>query len=154
MKNIAVVVLVLLLIGCGSKESVSAKADNTAPAGIENLAAGINYLKESNPAEAIKSFQLAIKENPRDSKAYLVLAETYIHMRSYDRAEALLSAATKVVPPNGNLYYLLAVSQGLAGDKDDAKESIQKSIFIFQQQKDLESLKKSVAFYRGLESTQ
>jgi Tfp pilus assembly protein PilF len=173
MKKISVLVLAsFVLIGCGSKENAaptgqqtsapmmapSATAAAPAVSGTQAEAMqqkayieqGMKYLKESNVAAAIKSLDSAIKVNPRDPRGYLVLGHTYLRLKQYDRAVDTFAAMTRVAPQDGEAYYLLAVSYGLSGNTALAKENAEKSIKIFQAQKDQEKFVRSVALLNGL----
>jgi tetratricopeptide (TPR) repeat protein len=166
MRKLSLIALIsLILVGCGSKESSAPSAQQTSvpsdakaaatPQALElkhqaYINAGMKYLQQSNISAAIKSFDSAIKVNPRDPRGYLVLGQTYLRLKQYDRAIDTFSAETRVAPQDGEGYYLLAVSYGLSGNKILAKENAEKSIKIFQEQKDQERFVRSVALLNGL----
>ncbi len=154
-KVLGVLLMTVLIIGCGSKESVGQKEVSSIPTqNHDYLKDGVQYLQQAQPREAIKSLDQAIRQNPRDSRPYMVLGETYIRLNQYDRAIDTFSAASRVAPTEGRVYYLLALSYGLSGDKEQAKVNAEKSVLIFQRNKDGENLKKSLALLKGLVDSQ
>ena len=156
--RILIIGLGLALAGCGSNtnqpgssqgpsmsKSQTAKLNNQA-----QIDEGLRLLQESNIGGAIKSFDEAIKASPTNPEGYLVLGQTYLRLKEYDRAIDTFSAASRVAPQEGEIYYLLAVSHGLAGNGNLARENAEKSIEIFQGQKNEEKFVRSVALLKGL----
>lgn len=167
MRLVIMLGVAVLIAGCGSKPEgqASSNAAPTAQAASQMaadkfipeqkfLALGIQDLRRGKPVEAIRSFDAAIKQNPRDPNAYLVLGETYMHLKNYDRAIDTLSAATRIAPEKGEFYYFLALNYELKGDKDQAKVNAQKSFELFRLHQDEENLKKSLALLRELSVTE
>jgi len=159
MKIILVTVCVaVLLSGCGRAEQPSEQKAGMAKPVVKSQSAmerdfvkeGLSHLKQANPGAAIKSFDQAIKQDPADPGNYLVLGETYMRLRDYPRAIDSLSAALRVAPGRGDIHYLLAINQGLMGYDDLALASAQRSVEIFQEQRDRDSFLKSVALLQGL----
>jgi len=149
MKRLVLLFAVAILAGgCGNQDANS--MPTKASAKMDHLQEGVEFLKASNPVEAIHSFDEAIKQDPLNPTGYVVLGQTYMRMGQYDRAIDSFSAATRVAPQQGEIYYLLAVSHGLAGNRQDAIENAQVSIGLFQNAKDEENLIKAVALLRGL----
>lgn len=150
----AVSCAILLLAGCGSRQSASGKEGRTIAGQKDYISQGVAYLQQSNPRAAIKSFSDAIRQNPADPRAYIILGETYIRLKRYDLAIETFSAATRVIPTDGHLYYLLAVSYNLSGDMVQARVNAEKSAILFERIKDTESLKRSVSLLNGLKTAQ
>ena len=155
--------LLMLLIGCGSNTNQTSSQASPASASVPEAAMlknqshineGMQELHDSNVTAAIKSFDEAIKQNPKNPQGYLVLGQTYLRLKDYDRAIDTFSAAVRVAPRNGEAYYLLAVSYGLAGNGDMARENAQKSVTIFQNEKNQEKFVRSVALLKGLSKVQ
>ena len=147
-------ILILCVAGCGERKSEEIQAAVVDKAQMDFMAQGVKYLKESNVRGAVKSFDEAIKQNPKDLRPYLILGETYMHAGQYDRAVDTLTAASYVDPDQGEVYYLLAMSQGLAGHVPEAKINAQKSVIAFEKQKDVPNLKKAMVLLQGLVKTQ
>lgn len=169
MKKLMIVLMGLwMLTGCGDNQKTS--SENQAPAPVaaavaaapasmressqitsaKLLIAGRQDLIKGNIPAAIKSFDTAIKQNPRDPGAYLVLGETYLHVRNYDKAIDTLTAALIVDPKSGSANYLLALAYNFKGDKESAIQHAQKSTQIFQDTKDADNFKKSLLLLQGL----
>ena len=163
MKLVIMLGVAVLIAGCGSRAEEPASANTTpaAPAASDNfvpekkfIALGIQDLRKGQPVDAIRSFDAAIKQNPSNPEAYIILGETYMHLKNYDRAIDTLSAATRVAPDQGELYYFLALNYELKGDKDHAKINAQKSFELFRLHQDEDNLKKSLALLRELSVTE
>lgn len=164
MRNkIMMIGIALVFAGCGSNENQSSLTKSSSmPAPIEatrlanqsRIDEGLQQLRDSDIPGAIKSFDDAIKVNPSDPQGYLVLGQTYLRLKEYDRAIDTFSAASRVAPDEGEIYYLLAVSHGLAGNNDLARENAEKSVQIFQSQKNEEKFVRSVALLKGLSDVQ
>jgi Tfp pilus assembly protein PilF len=127
-------------------------AATPAAAGSSNLkiATGMDYLRQGDIRQAIKSFDEAIKENPKDVQGYMILGQTYMHMKEYNRAIDTLTVATQVAPDNGQAHYLLATNFGLAGNYSMARVQAQRSAEIFRKNQDENNFKRSVALLQGL----
>lgn len=157
MKRFLVVMLAVAFVsGCGSPSTGSKSKPKATPKETAKrvqdkfLNEGIQYLQEANTVEAVRSFDQAIRQNPLDTRGYMILGQTYMRMNNYDRAIDTLLAASRVSPDQGEIYYLLAVNHRLAGNPELAKENVQKSIELFRQTKDERNFKKSLVLLKGL----
>ncbi len=161
-KALMIFVLVAIFAGCGeAKKNDGAKAVTGAvkksqtvaavPAANNSLiAAGLDHLKQGDVKSAIKSFDEAIRDNPRDVQGYLILGQTYMHLKDYNRAIDTFIVATRVDPENGQAHYLLATNLGLAGNYTMARVQAEKSAEIFRKEQDGANFKRSVALLQGL----
>ena len=146
---------VLLICGCGTPP----KTETTKSSGGQEVAVlsdedyvqeGIEHLQDAEVTEAIKSFDQAIKQDPLEPEPYLVLSQTYMRLKQYDRAIDTLEAAERVAPNRGDIQYLLAINYGITGQEDMAKQSAKKSIELFRQDQDEENFMKAVALLQGM----
>ncbi len=142
MKKLALVLVVLVMVGCDNKTTSLRKE---AVSKVNYLGQGIELLKQGKGADAIESFDNAIRQDPTDVQAYLVLGQTYMMIKQYPQAVSTYTAAARIAPDQGEVFYHLALSEAMSGDIQKAFESTQKSIAIFQQQNNDEGVKKSVA---------
>lgn len=166
-KVLVLIVAMVLFAGCGeakNKKEESAKADASAAVAQGSMAmmeatgaapnsmisAGMEDLRKGNIRDAIKSFDEAIKANPRDVQGYLILGQTYMHLKEYNRAIDTFTVATQLEPENGQVHYLLATNFGLAGNFQMARLQAQKCVEIFRKNKDEDNFKRSVALLQGL----
>lgn len=161
-KFFAVFVAIIVCAGCGGPgKQESAQVPNTdyQASEISNsasatpsplIAAGLMDLKKGKIKEALVSFEEAIKQNPRDAQGYIVLGETLMHLKNYERATQMFTMATRVDPQNGKAYYLLATTLGMAGNYNSARVEAAKSIEIFRRNKDANNFRKSLALLQGL----
>ncbi len=157
-RTFVLMVAAVILAGCGQAEKPQQQKMTTPPQTVRSqsdlerdfVQEGMQHLKKADPGAAIKSFDQAIKQDPADPDNYLILGETYMRLRDYPRAIDSFSAALRVAPNRGDIYYLLAVNQGLMGYDDMAVESAQRSVEIFQEQRDRDNFLRSVALLQGL----
>ena len=152
MKKIFVFLLMgCLVAGCGRPGQEKAKKAEMSQKGAEDFFnQGMVFLQQGDAKSAIHSFDNAIKRNPRDPRPYMILGQTYMHLQDYTRAIDSYTAALRVAPDEGEVYYLLAVSHGLAGNPEDAKLNAQKSVVLFQRAQDAENFKKALSLVQGL----
>lgn len=136
-RNLLVVLAVVLLIGCGNKEQTQAQAPQ---GGVDYLQQGMDLLAQNDVPRAIQSFDQAVRQDPTNLKNYMVLGQIYLRLQSYDRAADTFTAATRIAPNDGEVYYFLALSKTFLGpeQQDQALEAAKKSaeLFIQSQQKD------------------
>jgi tetratricopeptide (TPR) repeat protein len=155
MKNLIVAVgLMALVAGCGKNPADSQTEMAQPPAQEDFLQKGVQSLTNGDVVTAIKSFDDAIKQNPVDPKPYMILGQTYMHLKEYNRAIDTYSAALRVSPDKGMVYYLLAINYGLAGKFDMAKKNAEASIEIFRQNKDEQNFLRAVSLLQGLSKNQ
>lgn len=165
MKKFLILTLALfILTACGKPPPEKTEAPSRAPFQTsslvqskqqsELLAEGIQNLKNSDFNGAIKNFDEAIKRDPLNPRGYIVLGQVYLNMRNYDRAIDTFTAATRVAPDDGEIYYLLSTSLGLAGRREEAIETAEQSVEMFRQAKDQENFVKAIALLQGLSAAQ
>ena len=152
-KLIVMIVLVLFIVGCEKKN------DETKFRGVmygkkDYAAQGMEYLKKSDIQNAIKSFNEAIKQDPRNLENYFTLGQIYMHLNAYPRAAEVFAVAASVDPSSGEAFYLLAVNLALSGNRPAAVKAIEQSIAIFSKNKNEEKLKQSLAFLRSLTNSE
>lgn len=153
MKKIFLFLLTVILIGCGKAEQKEEKFEGVV-AKKDYVAEGFQYLQAGNVQQAIFTFDEAIKQDPANPQNYLVLAEVYIRLKNFERAEDTAAAALRVAPNNGDVYYLLGLSRTFQGKLKEATEAAQKSVEIFIQNREEEKFKKAVAMLKGLTESQ
>jgi len=139
------VLSVLLLAGCGSSAPAAKKEETK-----NFITKGTALLKQGNVAEAVKVFQEAIARNPRDTQAPFILAQLFMQTGNYGPAIGYFTKVTQLDPENGQAYLLLGGCYDLLGRKDMAIENVQKSVGIFQKQRDEQNFKQSVAILHTL----
>ncbi|MCD4780175.1 MAG: tetratricopeptide repeat protein [Candidatus Omnitrophica bacterium] len=147
LRKFLVLFLIVLLAGCGSPKKTKyqgVEADNN------YVEKGMKFLSQGDVLKAIKNFDMAIKNDPNNIKNYLTLAQVYIRLKNYPRAIDTLSAATRVDPINGDVYYLLSVSQRLNGDLKGAIDSAKKSVVLFQRSGDQDNFSRSAGVLKKL----
>lgn len=159
MKNALLVLVVMAIFaGCGEAKkmdgakAVSSEEKMSSPSTGANplIASGLTSLQKGDVKAAVKSFDDAIRENPKDVQGYLILGQTYMHLKDYNRAVDTFIVATRVDPENGQAHYLLATNLGLAGNYTLARAQAQKSLEIFRKNRDGSNFKRAVALLQGL----
>lgn len=160
-KGLLVFAVIMVFAGCTeAKKTDGVKAvsqqEKTAVSSVENplIATGLASLQKGDIKAAIKSFDDAIRENPKDVQGYLILGQTYMHLKDYNRAVDTFLVATRVDPQNGQAHYLLATNLGLAGNYTLARAQAEKSVEIFRKNKDGNNFKRAIALLQGLPQAQ
>ena len=140
---------VLLLAGCGDRAQ-AAKKEMTR----NFVEEGTTLLKQGKVVEAVKVFQEAMAQNPSDTKAPLILAQLFMQTGNYESAIPYFTRVLQLEPENGQAYLLLGGCYDLMGKKDMAIENVQKSVGIFQKQRDEQNFRQSVVILRTLVESQ
>ncbi len=148
-KQIILFLSVLLVAGCGRNESSENKFRGVQEK-HDYASEGINYLKQKDIVRSIQSFDLAIRQDPRNVENYLTLGQVYLHLQQATRAVDTFSAAVKVAPQNADAYYFLALAEAMDNKKPEALESAKKSAELYAATKNEDMFKKSVAIVQGL----
>ena len=162
MKKLGIILAVCILVwGCGARENeystnpppqaqqpLAAVSGQTEPSSL--VQEGIDHLQDAEIAEAISSFDNAIRQDPLNPDPYIILGETYLRLKNYSRAVDTFSAAERIAPQRGDIQYFLAIGHGLMGKEDLAKVHARKSIELFRQDEDEENFLKAVALLQGL----
>ncbi len=154
-KIIIFLISITLIVGCGRKEQVKQpkKFQGVVAKKRDYAAEGLQYLRQKDIANAIRSFDFAIKQDPSNVSHYMLLGEVYLRLKNYTHAIDTFTAATKVDPVNGDAYYFLAYSMLMRrgpNDLQNAVEALKKSIVIFDKTKNKTKLKRSVELLRSL----
>ncbi len=118
------------------------------------LTEAVKHLQDANPADAIKNLAMAIQSNPEDLQAYMVLGQTYMHLNDFENASKTYAAALRVAPDQGEIYYLSAIANGLQGKKEQAIENAEKSLLIFQKERNEENFRRALILLQGLAQEQ
>lgn len=138
----------LLLAGCAKKES--AVLSRNQAAGRKLLVEGTVFLKQGDVKSAVGSFAEAIKVMPEDFEGYFMLSETFVHLRQYPQAVAVLSTAVRQFPENGLAYYLLAVAYESGEQVVPAIVAARRSVEIFNAKGDQDGVKRSAILLAAL----
>src|SRR5207244_2473264 len=78
-KAIILIGLTVFVVGCGNKSET--KFEGVSTNQHDYMAEGVAYLQKSDVAHAIQSFDQAIKQNPRESKNYIILGQVYMNLK-------------------------------------------------------------------------
>lgn len=153
-KFMVIAVLFLFIVGCESKKNEEAKFRGVTYQNKDYIAQGVEYLKKSDVQNAIKSFNEAIKHDPRNLENYFTLGQVYMHLNNYPKAAEVFAVAATIDPSSGEAFYLLAVNLALSGNKAAAAKAIEQSIAIFSKKKSEDKLKQSLAFLQSLSNSE
>lgn len=146
---VAAVLLVsgaMLFAGCGQKTEKAA----VTPQARQMLVEGTVYLKQGDVVKAVQNFAAAIKMAPDYFDSYYMLGETFIHLKQFPQAQAVLTSAINRFPENPMAYYLLAVAYEGSGNMMPAIVSARKSIDLFQVKKDEDGVKRATILLGAL----
>ncbi|MFH0753794.1 MAG: tetratricopeptide repeat protein [Candidatus Omnitrophota bacterium] len=139
MKKIIVVAMVsmlsgMMVAGCGQKEAAVKPAD--VDKGRQLLMEGTVFLKQGDVRKAVESYASAIKESPDSFDAYFMLAQTFIHLKQFPQAQAVLTAAAQRFPDNPTLFYFLAIAYQGGEEVMPAIVAARKSVDLFHARND------------------
>jgi len=153
-KNIALILAVAFIAGCGSnKQEAEKMPQQDSSKSQQYVEQAMQYLNNKEVIQAVRSFDLAIKNDPTNPETYLLLGQVYLRLQNPSRAIDTLSAALRVAPNNPEIHYMLATSLGLRwedADQDKAIESAKKSVEFFMQKQDQDKFKKAVVLLKSL----
>lgn len=151
MKKIMMVVALagVLLAGC-AKQEAAAPQEPAIPEARKFLVEGMVFLKQGDVKSAVASFASSIKAQPNDFEGYFMLSETFIQLKQYPQAVAVLNTAVRQFPDNGLAYYLLAVAYEGAEQTVPAIVAARRSVEIFNANKDEEGMKRSAVLLAAL----
>jgi len=133
----------VILTGCAKKEEAVQKPEDKNPVARKFLVEGTVYLKQGDVKNAVGNFAAAIKTAPDDFEAYFMLSETFVHLKQYPQAIAVLSTAVRQFPENGLAYYLLAIAYEGAEQSLPAIVAARRSVEIFNARRDEDGVKRS-----------
>ena len=159
-KWLTVLVVVLVVAGCNSKEQALPKKiapSNPAmpqQAAVKLMQQGVQFLNDKDIAKAVVSFEGAIQVDPADLQPYMILAEIFMRMKSYPEAIGILERAVTVFPDNGYVYYMLSLAD--EGNKTPlpAVLAARKSVELFKAQNNEDGYKQSMLLMEALIKTE
>jgi len=157
MKRLLMVLVIgALATGCGLKSETPQEKQTGVQQSVQQaaennyLTLAVALLKKGEVSPAIQALDEAIKQDRNNVQAYVLLGQTYMHTSQYDRAVDSFLAALAVNPDQGEIYYMLAIANGLRGRKDLAVNNAEKALLLFQQDRDGENFKKALVLLQGL----
>lgn len=109
------ILLVLFLIGCGTKSKEKSNSTIDDPKIQAQL-----YLSQNKLDDATVSFKQAIKIDPSDASSYIGLTRLYILQKNYDEAEKIAKIGLNNIIENADLKLQLAEIYSLKNDKENA----------------------------------
>ena len=140
--------IALFAFGCGKKEAKENFQGVTSKTGY--VKEGQEYLQQGEVVNAIKSFDKAIQQEPTNAANYLILGQLYMRLKSYDKAADTFSAAARIAPDSGEVFYLLAFSEALGGKREYAIKAAQQSAVLFQKKNEIEKMNKALVLWKSL----
>lgn len=150
---ISMCLIVMLFIGCGLRsEPKEVKSQPVEQVQQEKnfFALAVILIKQGKPAAGIQALDQVIKQDSGNIQAYLLLGQTYTKLNNFDMAVSSFRAALRVAPDRGEIYYMLAITNGLRGRKDLAVSNAEKALLLFQQDKDGGNFKRALILLQGL----
>ena len=149
-KIILALMCLALLSGCQSREDASQpQAQNVASdrrdAAKKLVAQAIVFLENKDIKGAVTALEDAIKIDPTDPDSYLLLGQILLKAEQFEQAAELLDQAGKMFPDNGTVFYMMSVSNKMAGRKLPAVLAARHSFDIFKAANDAENAQKSAA---------
>lgn len=125
MKDIKNILLLLIICCCGHAQIDSSLIKNASPRTLKKM--GKNALQQNDPEMAIACLEKYLKSVPDDAKASFLLANSYLAIRDYERAQRqFLTAYTLHKTDENEALYYYALMQKSNGQYDSAKLNFQK----------------------------
>ncbi len=149
-RAILVFAAMLLITGCGKPAQTGAPDSAGESPEAKYINEAVAFLQNRQPTEAILSLEKAIRTNPKELQSYMLMGQTYMHMNDFVNATETYRAALRVAPDRGELYYLLAMTYAFQGNKPEAINNAEKSLLIFQKERDEENFKRALSMLQGL----
>ena len=152
---IIVLVALLSVVGCNSREQAKEKSVAPDQALVKQAAAklmqqGVQFLNQKDISKAVVSFQGAIQVDPTDLQPYMVLSEIFLSLKSYLEAIAVLERAANTFPDNGYVFYMLSLANESNGAALPAVLAARRSAELFQAQNNQEGFQQSVLLMQRL----
>lgn len=150
MKLLLVVLLAIGFVGCDNKKK-EVKFEGVKQQSTDHVSQAMQYLSAQDIPSAIRSFDSAIRNDPSNIGNYMTLGQVYLRLNNPTSAVDTFSAATRVAPDNGEVFYMLAMSLGMQGEKYElAVKAAQRSAELFKTSKNEEKFKESIILLKGL----
>lgn len=152
-------VIMALVCGCGLRSEPETKEkkqvalpvqDRPTVSKQDGLQIAAQLIREGKVTDAIRFLDQAIMEDPANVQAYILLGQTYMHLNEFDRSVDSFRAALRVAPDMGEIYYMLAIVNGLRGRKDLAVTNAEKALLLFQKDQDDNNFKRALVLLQGL----
>lgn len=150
---ISMCLIAMLFVGCGLRsEPKEVESQQVEPVQQEKnfFALAVILIKQEKVVAGIQALDQAIKQDPENIQAYLLLGQTYTKLNNFDMAVSSFRAALRVAPDQGEIYYMLAITNGLRGRKDLAISNAEKALLLFQQDRDGGNFKRALVLFQGL----
>jgi len=151
-KALCFLMAVLVLAGCQKQEDQQAATgvDQRKDVGHKLIMKSLNDLQNKDLKSTIMDLETAIKIDPTEPEAYLLLGQILLKIQEYDHAVDFLEVAGKNFPDNGTVFYMLGIADKMAGKKLPAVLAARHSVEIFQAQQDRDNMLKSAALLHDL----
>ena len=151
-KALCFLMAVLVLAGCQKQEDQQAATgvDQRKDVGHKLIMKSLNDLQNKDLKSTFVDLETAIKINPSDPDAYLLLGQILLKVQEFDHASEFLEVAGKNFPDNGTVFYMLSIADKMSGKKLPAVMAARRSIEIFQAQQDRDNMLKSAALLHEL----
>ncbi len=155
-KAIIVLLAAVALVGCQQKQE-STQAPVVTPdrkeMGQKLMLKSIQDLEKKDLKGAISSLEEAIKVNPTEPEAYLLMSQILLKVGEYGHAADFLEQTVKNFPDNGTAFYMMSIANRMVGKKLPAVLAARRSAEIFQAANDKENFTKSAVLLQELIDT-
>ncbi len=153
-KVIYLIAISLLFAGCGSRENVSEAipSEGDLKQKVDFIQIGAKFLSRGDITKAIASFKEATRLDPKNTKAYFILGQTYMRLKNCENAIENFKTVTELDANNGQAYLLSGGCYDMLGKKDEAIEDIKKSIEIFEKNRDAARFKMALLMLQKITS--
>jgi len=157
MKKFLVFLTVLVILaGCHGRENQQQSQQQAPDEGQRRdiarklIMKSLTDLQNKDLKSCLTDLETSIKINPSEPEAYLLLGQVLLKVQEYDHAADFLDMTAKTFPENGTVFYMLSISNKMAGKKLPAVLAARRSVEIFQTQQDRDNMLKSAALLHEL----
>ena len=149
-KTVFILIALLTLAGCHKQEEQQVAVDQRKDIGHKLILKSFSDLQNKDLKSAMVDLSTSIKINPAEPEAYLLLGQILLKVKEYVHAAEFLDQAAEVFPDNGTVFYMLSVSDRMAGKKLPAILAARHSVEVFQAQQDRDNMLKASALLQEL----
>lgn len=149
-KILSIVCLAMILAGCQQPAQENQAGNGRQEAAKKMFAQSMMLLQQKDLKGAVTSLEDSIKLDPSDPNPYLVLGQILLKAGEFQHASEFLDQTAKTFPNNGTVFYMLSVSNRMAGKKLPAVLAARRSYEIFNAAGDTASAQNSAILLEEL----
>lgn len=128
--NLTMLVIVFMLAGCVSTETVTRRTTSTEDASAQNYQLGAQYYRNGSYELARDRLERAIEFDSRNARAHSLLALTLVQLGNHRLATEAFNRSIRLEPNNKDVRNAYAIYLCQQGKYDDAREQFDRAIGV------------------------